>query len=544
MKRLIPLLALLTGCATTQPAARHPDCAAVEAWRGEGPSADAARQWLEVCGLDAVVAMTAAMVRHQTVSSEIEAKDSPAFAAMADDLRRFAEDNEFAFEVFGDHGAWEVRYGEGARAVGFVMHADVVPVREGDAPSKASLPTGAVPAGWTQPAFETTVVDGRLYGRGTEDDKGAIAAVLVAMQTMKAFGLTPKGQVVAIMGTGEEHDWSDMIAYAKSQPQPAHVISLDASYPLVIAESGFVAWRLRRPRTEIDGNGKAQIVDARAGQFLTQVPGEATMRIKPATGQTAAELAKIVRAVALADAADRGPPSTAEVAVDGETVLITTGGAAVHSSTSEEGRNALWALASIANRLDVAPDAIQKTLHLLAERFDGDHYGEKLGLAHEHPVMGKLAVIPTLLRVEDGAVTLSVNMRRPQGPGAPAFSKMLDASLARIKTDIDPAFEEIVDKRYVGEPAIVDQQGALIKSLMAIYRRHTGDQTSKPKSIRGGTYARLFPGAVSFGPSMPGKPYRGHAPDEYIELDTLEKMLLMVFDAAVELSGVTSDPGP
>jgi acetylornithine deacetylase/succinyl-diaminopimelate desuccinylase-like protein len=50
-------------------------------------------------------------------------------------------------------------------------------------------------------------------------------------------------------------------------------------------------------------------------------------------------------------------------------------------------------------------------------------------------------------------------------------------------------------------------------------------------SVRGGTYARLFPRAVDFGPAFPGDLYTGHAPDESISLDNLDVTTRMVAEA-------------
>lgn len=48
----------------------------------------------------------------------------------------------------------------------FDGHIDTVPVSDGD--------------GWLYPPFEAEIHDGRIYGRGTSDMKGAVAAMAYA----------------------------------------------------------------------------------------------------------------------------------------------------------------------------------------------------------------------------------------------------------------------------------------------------------------------------------------------------------------------------
>jgi len=432
------------------------------------------------------------------------------------------------FSVFGEHDAWEISLGEGPPSLGFVMHADVVPVRE--AGDTAPLGAGTIPPGWSVPPFEALVKDGALWGRGTEDDKGPIAAVLVAMAALARAEVRPQGRVVAIIGTAEESDWDGMIRYTKTATKPAHVISIDASFPVVVAESGFVGWRLESEEPRRDAS-RPRIVSAKAGQFLTQVPGEARMRV---TAPDLEALATTARRLLDAERARRGAPFGGEVELEDGAVRISTRGEAVHSSVADEGHNALWMLAAIAKGLEPGPSPAASLLAVLAEHFDGDHHGERLGLRYEHPLMGPLLVIPTLFEADDAKASLGINMRRPAGKSRETFAAELAALAGRLAA-ADPSIRPGPDP-YVGEPALADTTGPLVPTLMEIYRAQTGDTKSEPISIRGGTYARLFPGAVSFGPAMPDEKYSGHAPDERIALSTLEATLRMCFEAMLRLA--------
>ncbi|MCB9651937.1 MAG: M20/M25/M40 family metallo-hydrolase, partial [Deltaproteobacteria bacterium] len=386
--------------------------------------ADGARRFLARCGLAEAEALTAELVAFPTVSAR-EPRDGPAFNAMAEHLKTWSEARGFRFEAVGKNDAWIVSHGEGAPELAFVMHADVVPVDAEESPG--------VTVGWTHPPFEVTEIDGRLYGRGTEDDKGPIAAVLVVLHTLKRFDLLPAGQVQAIMGTGEEHDWAPMAAFAKSRPQASTVISLDAGYPVVIAESGFVAWTLALPKESAFGRKKGCIepLEVSAGQFLTQVPGEGRLALAARAG-----LAAAVKAAADAELTARGEARfSAEAREAGDQVVLDVHGEAVHSSTAEDGANALWLLSGIAGRLDLCGGGIRDMLALVHRDLDGDHHGKRLGLFYAHPLMGELLVIPTVLRSEGEQVTLQINMRRPAGKDDEAFDKALTTARLKLAKD-------------------------------------------------------------------------------------------------------------
>jgi succinyl-diaminopimelate desuccinylase len=68
--------------------------------------------------------------------------------------------------------------GQEKRNIWIVSHLDVVP--EGD----ISL--------WKTPPFEPTILDGKIYGRGSEDNGQSIVSSLFAAKAIKKLGLTPK----------------------------------------------------------------------------------------------------------------------------------------------------------------------------------------------------------------------------------------------------------------------------------------------------------------------------------------------------------------
>lgn len=76
-----------------------------------------------------------------------------------------------------------------------LAHLDVVPAGEG----------------WTvTEPFKPVLKDGKLYGRGTADDKGPAVAALYAMRAVKELGIPLKKNVRLILGTDEECGSSDI----------------------------------------------------------------------------------------------------------------------------------------------------------------------------------------------------------------------------------------------------------------------------------------------------------------------------------------------
>ena len=67
-----------------------------------------------------------------------------------------------------------------------------------------------------------------------------------------------------------------------------------------------------------------------------------------------------------------------------------------------------------------------------------------------------------------------------------------------------------------------------MKTLLDIWRRRRNDPEARPTAMRGSTYARLFSGAVDFGPQLPGEPLVAHQPDEFVRIGTLVETARML----------------
>lgn len=86
-------------------------------------------------------------------------------------------------------GTW--RGSGGGKSVLITGHMDVVPIE---------------PLPWTvTEAFEPKLLDGRLYGRGSADMKGGLAAAAIAIRMLKDEGFIPKGDVVLESVVDEEY---------------------------------------------------------------------------------------------------------------------------------------------------------------------------------------------------------------------------------------------------------------------------------------------------------------------------------------------------
>ncbi len=184
--------------------------------------------------------------------------------ALKECLALFKEEGFSTFiDPDGYYGYAEI--GEGKETFGILCHMDVVPA--GD----LTL--------WNTPAFEGTVKDGAIYGRGVQDDKGPSVAALFAIKALKDSGATFNKKIRFIFGTDEENLWRCMEQYHKKEKGVDMGIAPDANFPVIYAEKGLL-------QVYLTGKGSSEFTLS-GGSALNVVSDTATYK-----GNKADEIAK------------------------------------------------------------------------------------------------------------------------------------------------------------------------------------------------------------------------------------------------------------
>lgn len=134
------------------------------------------------------------------------------------------------------------------------------------------------------------------------------------------------------------------------------------------------------------------------------------------------------------------------------------------------------------------------------ERFNIDFKDDEFGLLEVRNYQ--------LLLQEDPAIQFSVSY-----PANVEVTTIVD----NIKKAIGD-FEVTLENNY--NPVKFEKDCKLVKTLVYTYEKVTGNDGT-PVTTTGGTYAKLMPNIVPFGPSFPGQKGIGHQPNEWMKIDDI-----------------------
>ncbi|MBY0572175.1 MAG: hypothetical protein K2P84_00715, partial [Undibacterium sp.] len=160
-------------------------------------------------------------------------------------------------------------------------------------------------------------------------------------------------------------------------------------------------------------------------------------------------------------------------------------------------------------------------------------YGEKFGkVAYTDSFMGPMSFVPTVIKQTPEGIRLGINLRRPQGKTSQQLSQEIHAALDTWQSQ-GLTLKDL--KVELDDPWIL-KDAPQIPTLLSVFSHFTGIKNAQPVSVGGSTNSRLFPNAVSFGPSMPSAVYTGHSEHEFISHKQLLLNLKMYTAVLVELA--------
>ena len=118
---------------------------------------------------------------------------------------------------------------------GIFGHVDVMPLGEG----------------WNSPPLSLTLREGKLFGRGTLDNKGPILSNLYALYVLKENGVTFDRPVRIVFGTNEETGFGCVKHYLTKEIPPTFGWTPDCKWPVVYGERGRLKVRVSLPESMV-----------------------------------------------------------------------------------------------------------------------------------------------------------------------------------------------------------------------------------------------------------------------------------------------------
>jgi predicted dipeptidase len=390
---------------------------------------------------------------------------------------------------------------------------------------------------WSSPPFAAKLVNDRIVGRGTEDDKGPIVASLYAMAALRDSGWPLDSTVRLLIANGEESSWDEIPYYLERAPKPERTVGIDAAYPVTFAQKGYGILTFRAQPVAEPRPGKWRVARMSGGSGMSIIAerGEALLE---RTGTPRERSGAFVELSRLADAwAKAHPPAKLAVSFEGDLLKLTAEGHGGHSSAPASGHNALGDLTAFLATLDLRMDPWGALAAFTGIAVGTETDGRSLGIAHRDEVMGELTANLSFLREEKGTPIAEINIRVPRGITQEQIASRLgERSAVFARRSGATVTAEVTS---LGEPHLVPAEGPLVSALLAVWQDVTG-KPGRPVAIGGGTQARLFPGGVDFGPAEDMEHYRGHGTDEYLTPEELHRIAELTVAAVWKLAGSTS----
>lgn len=410
-------------------------------------------------------------------------------AKALDHFVALAEKLGFKAEKF-DNYAMHIDMGEGEETLGILAHVDVVP--EGD--------------NWTYPPYAAEIHDGKIFGRGTLDDKGPAIIALYAMKCLKDAGVPLSKKIRMILGADEESGSACLKYYfgELKMPHPTVAFTPDSSFPVTYAEKGAVRFKIRKEFTKLNG------LKIEGGNAFNSVANEAVGTI-PKSFVGAVENKNKV-----------------EFTENGDNIDFVSHGIPAHGARPSLGYNAISAFFEVLKTFEIINDDLKALVNFFDDYVKMETDGKSFGVACDDGETGELSLNIGKIELIDNKFELWIDIR------VPAKLNNQDIIDGMQKACIEKNYECHVHSN--SKSLYFDRESFLVKTLMQTYQDVTGDFSLEPKAIGGGTYAKQTTNCVAFGALLPSQEDRFHQRDEYLEISKIDTLLKIYVEGIYRLA--------
>lgn len=342
-------------------------------------------------------------------------------------------------------------------------------------------------AGWDYEPYGAEIHEGVLFGRGIADDKGPTLGAMYALKLIKDLQIPLKKRIRVIFGMDEENGASCIKHYIQCGEEiPEAGFTPDAEYPLIFFEKGIVNLKVGKKNIEQKDANIQKIEAGLAGNIV--------------------------------------PPTCTITKKNGESVVIS--GKDAHASTPWLGESAVLNMIPILEEMNPTGE-VKSLLKFLSEKMEKEANGKNLGIYYQDDETGITTVNLGMLTYTEEKLEFDLDIRYPKNGDADEICK-------KVKDAAESCGLEILATKKT-DMLYVPKDSDVVTKLMKVYRDTTGDE-SEALAIGGGTYAKMFPNMVAFGPIFPGMSAQIHQANERMEIEQIMKSIVIAAKGMLALA--------
>lgn len=360
--------------------------------------------------------------------------------------------------------------GQGEQLIGILAHLDVVPAGEG----------------WNTDPFALTIKDGKMYGRGTTDDKGAVIASLYALKILQDNNIPLNKRIRLIVGCNEETGSKCLKHYVKQEGHIDLGFTPDGNFPGIYGEKGGMKG--------IFASRNTKIIDIQGGEAINAVCNKVEVKLPLHSFDEALlkeffDTHKIEYSISKSDV-----------------ITLIVKGVAAHASMPHLGVNAISYLFKGLEYAKFEDDFVTYYNMVIGIHTDGTLSGVKC-----EDQYGALTFNVGVIKMVDGVIEGTIDIRYPVTANPQELLDKLNATMTN-------EYGYIKSSSF-GKSLFFDPNSPMVTALVSAYRSVTNDYTSEPEVIGGGTYSKGINNCIAFGCEFPGDNCHIHDANEFLEID-------------------------